>query len=607
MLKLKSNKLGFEASSSQLIILYRLENPNYIRLQIREEFQDLFIPSSVDTNKGRDLVEDIFKFEISKTSNKISIVFYSKSEMWSSKKYVFELFEDYISHYFEIEGESMKIDTVRYFEGILAKDFKEDFYLTKHFNDKKQTPYRNYSSASKINYNEVFNPEPNSYNYQQFKPYESSQISVNSDLDYCGGNFIANPGILCFLLKYNSFYLTLGLAPNQGEYRFSEYELIGGSEFGLNLNYWFSYTTNKFISPILIIKPSMDKENALKEYIDILRSTTGIIRNKRESHEWWNGPIFCGWGHQSYMSDLFRIRSPKERQPDNATYSMSTQGNYELMVKILEQKKINYKILIIDSRWFQYDGIKNIDEGKWPDLKGFVAKMHNQNKKVLLWWNPWGKEGFDNQECIFFDSKLTYGKTNRPGRFAKFGAVNEQMKLAPDITVSSVQHKVSSQIKYLISEVGIDGFKIDHVAATPGIYGLEFPKDSLGLVGIELLKYYLEFFYQTVKSIKKESLVIGQSPNSYLESYQDMIRLGDIYSKTSESVLAEMKFRSNMSKLACPSCLIDTDGWPLPSKESWTEYIKHQGEMGVPSLYYLTHLDTSGEEIDISIVNDFWK
>jgi hypothetical protein len=56
----------------------------------------------------------------------------------------------------------------------------------------------------------------------------------------------------------------------------------------------------------------------------------------------------------------------------------------------------------------------------------------------------------------------------------------------------------------------------------------------------------------------------------------------------------EMRFRAEMAGIALPGCPIDTDGWPMPSLEAWREYVREQPRLGVPSLYYATHLDTTG-------------
>ena len=89
-----------------------------------------------------------------------------------------------------------------------------------------------------------------------------------------------------------------------------------------------------------------------------------------------------------------------------------------------------------------------------------------------------------------------------------------------------------------------------------------------------------------------------QSPNPYLADVQDMIRLGDSYTHRPDTVVPEMQQRAAMVRLADPTWLVDTDGWPMPSLAALREYLAVQPALGVPSLYYVTHLDTTGEALD---------
>jgi hypothetical protein len=71
-----------------------------------------------------------------------------------------------------------------------------------------------------------------------------------------------------------------------------------------------------------------------------------------------------------------------------------------------------------------------------------------------------------------------------------------------------------------------------------------------------------------------------------------------------------MRFRASMAAIADPSCLLDTDGWPMPSMAAWREYAGEQPALGVPSLCYCTHLDTTGEsftEADYALLRQRWR
>jgi hypothetical protein len=42
--------------------------------------------------------------------------------------------------------------------------------------------------------------------------------------------------------------------------------------------------------------------------------------------------------------------------------------------------------------------------------------------------------------------------------------------------------------------------------------------------------------------------------------------------------------------------LIDTDDWPVPDLATWREYLREKSDLGIPSLYYASHLDGTDEE-----------
>jgi hypothetical protein len=77
------------------------------------------------------------------------------------------------------------------------------------------------------------------------------------------------------------------------------------------------------------------------------------------------------------------------------------------------------------------------------------------------------------------------------------------------------------------------------------------------------------------------------------------VRLNDIIGGHA-SVVPQMRFRAELTRAACPELLIDTDDWRIPSLAAWREYLTVKPELGVPSLYYATHVDATGEALEPS-------
>ena len=87
----------------------------------------------------------------------------------------------------------------------------------------------------------------------------------------------------------------------------------------------------------------------------------------------------------------------------------------------------------------------------------------------------------------------------------------------------------------------------------------------------------------------------------------DMIRLNDI--NVGKDVSRAMTLRAAIASIACPDALIDTGNWPIRDKAAWRAYTSLQPELGVPSLYYASHIDSTGESLeeeDYALVRDMW-
>jgi hypothetical protein len=606
MLSLINNDKGkVTINNNKFSIIYDSLNPHYFLLIFDEFSQSFFIPSCCDSDSERDLNLALLNFSITTNNNKIQLKWEYKSTLWN-KEYILDVFEEHAEYFYKLFGKT-NISYLHYFEGISFLKFEET-HFTKHFNDHKTTPYRDYSKGSTCSFSHLFNPEPNVYSRHLFNYFEYSQISVNSDFsDYCGGNFYFNPGILCFLVKNrkNTKWLSFGLSVKNNEYLFCDYEYIGGINFGLNLNYCGAKTVNgNFETPKIIFCIGDTELITLTKYVSILQNNFESQENKK-IYQWWKGPIICPVGQQYYQTDLFRIRSPKERKKDYAGYFACTQLNSENFIKTIDSYGLNWKIFIIDVKWFINPGQKIIDEGRWPNMKQFVKDIHDRGKKVLIWWSPWDTDGWGIDECITYLGDENYIYKNRKGRFSKVDDLSNMIKLAPDISLDTVQHKVRIQLEGLIGSKGvdIDGVKLDHTAATPGLFGMKFPTNSKKIFGIELLHYYQKFLFDTIKNIKEDALIMGQSPNPYFADCTDVIRLGDTYTHNSNSVIGQMDMRFTMAKLANSNWLIDMDGWPMPSLRAFLEYMKYQPNKGIPSLYYSSHLDTTNELIPLEYFN----
>jgi hypothetical protein len=122
-----------------------------------------------------------------------------------------------------------------------------------------------------------------------------------------------------------------------------------------------------------------------------------------------------------------------------------------------------------------------------------------------------------------------------------------------------------------------------------------------------MMRRYLEILYTEAKQIKPDALIMTHTPHPYLVDVLDMIRLNDI--NTGTDVNRAMTHRAKVASIACPEAIIDTDNWPITDKATWKAYMHIQAHLGVPSLYYATHIDMTQEPLtaeDYDMIRQVW-
>ncbi|MGH3819809.1 MAG: TIM-barrel domain-containing protein, partial [Pseudonocardiaceae bacterium] len=430
---------GIELCRDRFRVIVTEDEP--VKLGLIGWSQDLLPTVSADIVDGLDRRRSTRLVGLEPSEGGERITWTERSTLWT-KNYHLDVYADHLVFRSRLYGRGA-VDTIRFFDAIEDAGFVEHFALTKHFNDRGQTTSREYSVGSPIGFRHLLCPEPNSHAQQIVKPFEYAQISAHSDLDYRGGNFIANPGLLAFAMarELDGEWLAMGLAVEPGKHHFSEFEYIGGATFGFRLTCWgVPEAVGMFCPPSVVITTGQTVEDALSSYVTVLHERGLVPRPTRAEESWWQRPIVCGWGHQCYQADLFRVRSSAERLPDNAAYTLCTQLNYRDIVDTLDHHEIPWGTLVIDARWFLSGGHKNVDIGRWPDLRGFIDRLHEQGRRVLLWWSPWAHEGVPETECVQF-LPGTLSPQNRPGRLSKFGAPRPGKKIAVDVTVPEVRER----------------------------------------------------------------------------------------------------------------------------------------------------------------------
>lgn len=374
-------------------------------------------------------------------------------------------------------------------------------------------------------------------------------------------------------------WLMMGLATRPGEHQFTAFH-YDGLEDGFSFKLAYEGQTpvaGEFETPAILFQMGApDPYAGLERYAATLRAQ-GLVPTEAPADRpaWWSEPIQCGWGAQCHLSNLAKGRAP----------DFCTQANYDKFLTALEANQLHPGILVIDDKWSGDYGTCVVDEQKWPDLKGWIARRHDAGQKVLLWWKAWDAEGLPAEQCVRNSAGL--GVTADPSN----PAYEETLRAAVRLMLSPEGYNA-------------DGFKVDFSARTPSGPGLTRHGREWGT---ELLHKLLWILRDEAKKVKADALVMTHTPNPYFESVTDMIRLNDV--NTGSPVVPQMIHRARVAKAACPNRLIDTDNWPMPSRAAWREYLKVQNDLGIPSLYFATALDCMEplEEEDYANIRRVWS
>ena len=526
---------------------------------------ELFIHSSVNTLHGRDDALEASAWEVSEEEDETLLSLSTCSSIWQRKTYRFRCLPRRLLYEVEVEG-SGHLCEVDYFGGYYSG----------------QTRWGSGFFWSGQHFLRGFNPEPNKHEANYFQPAEGATINLIGVPLPGKDDWFFTPPPFCFAFDTGQGWLGAGIEARPGDNRFTEFSYHGQSAgFFLSLSYeGYTRVAGRCRLPAVALDFAGDEYGALAAHVAALQAAgyvpiSGDQEKCRPSPSWWQGPIFCGWGAQCYLADMERGKSP----------DYARQALYEGFLTALDAHGIDPGIIVLDDKWQASYGENQVDEAKWPDLPGFIRSQHARGRKVLLWLKAWDPEGVPVEECI----------TNANGS-----------PLAVDPTNPQFEQRLRHSVKRMLSSggYGADGLKIDFTARIPSGPGIRAAGDAWGL---ELMKCYLGIIYDEAKRAKPDALVMTHTPHPYLADVVDMIRLNDM--NDNSDVNQAMIHRWKVARIACPAALIDTDNWPVKDKATWRRYVTLQPELGVPSLYFATHIDATQEpldEDDYRLVREVW-
>jgi hypothetical protein len=439
----------------------------------------------------------------------------------------------------------------------------------------------------------VFSPNPDQPWRVMRRAEESAVIGVVGDGGQPGvGRWLFTPSPLCFGITSAEVgssgtlaesgpavarsWLMLGVAAARRPFTQMAYEALTP---GFSVRYDYEGHTSaagRFTTPTLLLFLADDPYSGLKQYRELLQER-GLIPNRSSAapSPAWRHPMFCGWGAQNADAQTSSV-APR----DPAAFSR--QRHYDRYLTALKGHDIVPGTVVVDDKWQAEYATCRPDPDKWPDLAAWIARRHDEGQRVLLWYKAWDTEGATPAACV-------RDHTDRP--------------IAIDPESADGVRVIEQAAHTMISELGADGIKVDFTASTPSGANLRHAGPSWG---IDLLHELLRVLYSSVKALDPDALVVTHTPEAGFRDVTDAVRLNDVLmldqpggdtepcdAEAGSAVVATMTYRAQVARSAWPDVLIDTDGWPLPSRAAYRSWTAAQHILGIPSLYYSDRLDVS--------------
>jgi len=407
---------------------------------------------------------------------------------------------------------------------------------------------------------------------------EPTVVGVSGDGEPGRGHWLFTPSPLYLALSAEAdadpyapgSWLDVGVVAPVGELTFVQLAYdVRDNGFALRLEYeGHPEVDGEFQAPVLLLTPNVpDPFKGLRRHrADLVARGAAPAPAPRERPAWWSDPIFCGWGAQCHLAETGDVPHAP---------SLATQANYDTFLAELERNGLRPGTVVLDDKWQSAYGTNEPDPAKWPDLKGWIADRHADGRHVLLWWKAWDCEGLPPEQCV---------------------RTADGVPLTIDPSSPAARDALAAAVHRMLSPDGLDGdgLKIDFTARTPTGRALLHHGPRWG---IALLHEMLAVVYAAAKEAKPDALVMTHTPHPAFVDVTDMIRLNDMIGGA-DSVVPQMRLRADVTRAACPELPIDTDDWRIPSLAAWREYLEVKPELGIPSLYYVSHVDATGEALE---------
>ncbi len=336
---------------------------------------------------------------------------------------------------------------------------------------------------------------------------------------------------------------------------------------------------------MIVHAKSSDPFQTLSAYTGFL-VRDGYVKAKQpqDMADWWFSPMWCSWGDQHTRLDSVQTISTaftaedRRKATDNITEEM-----VNTVVGRIEKHGLPVRTLILDDRWYDWQGDMRVDQSKFPDMRRMVDKLHARGFKVMCWASLYQ---FDRESKVFTEHPdwfiVHHYPRNRNNPERDIICLDYSN---PDVAAAYLGEMMTRLLSDQAGCYNLDGIKFDWPFLLPHDYAYA----NREWVGKEKTIHNTQkLVYQAAKAAKRDALIIGVSPHPFFNDTQDVIRTYDV----STFDIRIHTDRAKYVRAIAPGMVPAMDEHVF--YQNFFRYIEEGSKLGIPMMYNLLRFNGDG-------------
>jgi len=238
----------------------------------------------------------------------------------------------------------------------------------------------------------VWNPSPTIHHNTDPWPLPKEMVIGPEITEETGSRF--SPPPCAFVVEDGEHRALVAVGADPGWHRWNEMTFkVEGARIAVKIDLEGKTSPNEALGHIRLYvldgKPGESRHALLARGLSALYPRA--FEPVASPPEWWNKPIYCGWGDQVTISMYLEGVGPEPR-----AVNYCTQGLHERWINRLDKAGVPFGTILIDHGWSPAGDWRPILT-RWPDLKGFIRRQHELGRRVLLWLATWLWDGLEDE------------------------------------------------------------------------------------------------------------------------------------------------------------------------------------------------------------------